>query len=344
MDEVFATHRAAILSGKMAAEGFVFCVARVAPEDDSPLEEALAQEQAGLLASANLLLRLAAAGVTWPEALSGKERATLTATLAERLNLSVKVHGLQTIFQSREGKGWVAVAALPESEAKAVPHVTLPEAVRLLLSEESWLAPGVPVKALLALHATQKDPPKAVERTPWAAALSAAHFGTPRLRALPRLAGLAPLGWDAPPMDSDYAAGMAAYGQGDLQTAYAAFLASAERAWTYDALNMSGNVARRLGALNEAVPLLLHAAFLRPSGPHPWVHLAFVAKELGNDALCEQCCREAEARVPDSWSKEQLKRLRTGSKAEAPKSVPADVLPAEPMPPAVSLRIQKKSP
>lgn len=323
--DAFATHREGVLSGTVtAADGVRFGTARVRPISDSSASDTAARNKSRPLASANLLLRVMAERVEWPEALSEETRHALSEALAERLNLSATVRGPQIVWQAREAGRWVAVAALPEAEVQAVPRVTFAEARKLLLGEASWLAPHAPVEALLALHATHAPLPAAIDRAPWIEALTAARFATPRLSALPRLAGRAPLGADRPPTDPDFTAGQTAYAQGDLPAAYASFLASAERAWTYDALNMAGNDARRLGHHHEAVPLLLHAAFLRPTSPHPWVHLAFVAKARGEQTLCERCCQEAEKRAPDSWSVKQIARLR--------ESVPPPPVTPKPIP------------
>lgn len=329
--EVFNRNAEAVLAGKLlAADGLHFGVARVVPEDDSVLEESIAKQQAILLASVHLLCRLAVERIVWPETLSERDQIALADFLTARLRLSATLKGLQTVAEIREGNAFVAVVALSEPAASAVPRLTFPEARAFLLEEEHWFDPTAPLDALLALHATQAPLPKAIDRTPWQSALDTATFPTPRLRALPRLAGRAPIGTAQPPSDSDFAMGQAAYARGELHSAYGAFLASAEHIWSYDALNMAGNVARRLGKNAEAVPLLLHAAYLCPTSPHPWVHLAFVAEALGSPTLAGHCCHAAETRSPDAWTIAQLNRLRKTMESEPNSEAPHTERPSPP--------------
>lgn len=310
---VFERHRDGILSGEVAkAEGVYFAVGMARAVTDSVAARQTAQRKATLSATASLAQRATTERVVWPKTLDVGVQQELTSLLVRIVSVNVTLSGCVSVYSEEVDKGtWRVVVAVSEEELAKVPRLTFEEARERLLREDVLLAKGAPLDALIALRRTMGNMPESVDWKPWEALLLEADFGTPRLRALPRLAGRYPLGSTEVPTDEEFAKGNEAYGKGDLATAYAAFVASAERAWTFDALNMAGNVARRLpGHSAEASALLLHAAYLKPSSPHPWVHLAFVAKAIGNKALCEQCCREAEARSPDAWTREQLAILR----------------------------------
>ena len=312
--EAFEANRAAILSGAcLRAEGFLFASGTARAVNDGKSARQAAPKKAALRASAALIVRLACGGVDWPEALGGEARRTLQDLLVRRLDVAATVSGLTTVLSEEVSPGtWRAVVALPESEAAKVPRLTFAEARERLLREDVLFDPGAPLEALLALRATLGPVPEPADRAPWEALLARAAFDAPRLRALPRLAGRYPLGTDAPPADADFAVGKAAFAKGDLEAAYAAFLASAGRSWAAEALLWAGNVGRRLpGRRAEAAALLLHAAYLRPAMPYPWVHLAFVAADGGDAALAEACLVRAEALGGDDpWVREQAAALR----------------------------------
>ena len=64
----------------------------------------------------------------------------------------------------------------------------------------------------------------------------------------------------------------------------------------------------------EGSPLLLHAAYLKPTSPYPWVHLAFVALHAGDAALAERCCAKAASLGPDDpWVRTQIANVRAKS-------------------------------
>lgn len=324
---VFEKYRNDLLSGAMTeAEGVCFAVGTARAVTDSTAARQAAQRKATLCATVNLVRRVMAERVVWPKTLDVGVQQELTSLLVRVVSVNATLSGCAPVCSEEVDKGtWRVVVAVSEEELAKVPRLTFEEARERLLREDVLLAKGAPLDALIALRRTMGDMPEAVDRKPWEVLLSEAEFGTPRLRALPRLAGRYPLGSTEVPTDEEFAKGNEAYGKGDLATAYAAFVASAERAWTFDALNMAGNVARRLpGHSAEASALLLHAAYLKPSSPHPWVHLAFVAKAIGNEALCEQCCREAEARSPDAWTRRQLAQLRAKASSESINIEPKD--------------------
>ena len=311
---VFEKYRSDILSGALScADGVCFAVGTARAVSSSKQACEAAPRKAAIEASAGLVQRLATERLVWPKDLGEPTRRVLQGLLFRLLNVEAMVSGLVTVHSTEMPDGaWCAVVALPEGEAGKIPRVSFEEARQLLLQEGVVLrASGQALEALIALRGTMGELPAAVDRAPWEGLLAAATFDTPRLAALPRLAGRYPLGTEAPPADAEFAAGQAAYGRGELEAAYAAFLASAERAFAFDALNMAGNVARRLGHRPEAAALLLHAAFLKPASPYPWVHLAFVAQAEGQPALAEACLGRAEALGrEDAWVAGQCARLQ----------------------------------
>ncbi len=320
--EVFSANRAQILATRVSVHGgIVYSVCRGVFEDESTIEEEIVKGGTELQATAQLLIGIRIQDLAWPKALGTATRVVLQDLLAQVLDVKTTISGLTTVYSEREGDVWVCVMALPEGEAGKVPRVSFEEARQMLLQEGVVSrAEGKALDALIALRGTLGDMPAAVDRGPWEGALAAATFGAPRLAALPRLAGRYPLGSAEMPTDADFAKGNDAFGKGDLEAAYAAFLASAGRAWTFDALNMAGNVARRLpGHEAEAVALLLHAAYLKPSSPYPWVHLAFVASREGDLALAGRCCAKAEALgAGDAWVREQVAAVRKTLAPPAP--------------------------
>lgn len=312
--EAFANVREVVLrDGVGRAEGFRFAMGRAQPASPSTGSRHAAKRESQQIAVGNLVSSVVVETVDWPTTLPLGNTEILKNILAQIVGVQVQVSGLTTVYSEREGDVWVCVVALPEGEAGKVPRVSFEEARQMLLQEGVVSrAEGKALDALIALRGTLGKMPAAVERGPWEELLAAAEFGTPRLAALPRLAGRYPLGSAETPADADFTRGNEAFGKGDLEAAYAAFLASAGRAWTFDALNMAGNVARRLpGHEAEAVALLLHAAYLKPSSPYPWVHLAFVASREGDPALAEACCAKAETLgTGDAWVREQVAAVR----------------------------------
>lgn len=163
-----------------------------------------------------------------------------------------------------------------------------------------------------------------VDYTKWAGLTYRAVFYTPNLKAIVNIDKRLPAS-DAKPTDGNYQRATEAFAKGDLDTAYANALASAERAYTFDALNLAANAGRRLGKNPEAAVLALAAADLAPESPYPWVHLAFVALAEDKDDLCAVCCdRAASLGQRDAWVIDQVKELRgklAERKAKASESV-----------------------
>lgn len=144
----------------------------------------------------------------------------------------------------------------------------------------------------------------------WFGLTQRAVFYTPNLKAIVSPDKRLPAS-DTKPTDGNYQRAIEAFSKGDLETAYINALASAERTYTFDALNLAANAGRRLGKNPEVAVLALAAADLAPESPYPWVHLAVVAQAEGKDDLCAACCDRAAALGPeDAWVRDQVKALR----------------------------------
>ncbi len=326
--EAFQANRNAILFGDCSEEdGVSFGVGRAKIRIDSASVRRAAKGQSHLQAMIGLLAKAAFGQVEWPETLDTEARAVLCDWLLYRLNLSATVGGIQTVYSEAEDGQWVTVVAVPSEALADVPRFTFEELCDHLLAPETLSDPDAPLEALLALRATLGPVPKPVDRKPWESLLAEAKFPSDSLNALPRLAGRYPLGTTERPTDDFYTKGNAAFAKKDVRGAYVAYLNSLTRGWSFAALNMAGNCARRLGRNAEAAALLLQAAYLKPESPYPWIHLAFVARAVGNEALCAQCADFAEERAGESaWTHEQLAVLReppepVDQQAEAPASV-----------------------
>jgi hypothetical protein len=226
------------------------------------------------------------------------------------LSINTKLKGMSVIWRGRESEYAISVVAAPISEAAKIPKSTFNDLRVRLLSDEVFYLKQIPIEVLTKLRKTQEVLPQEIDRTPWEEQLRAASFKSIKLKRLPDFAGRYPVGSAKTTNDIAYQRGMNAYKQGLLEDAYVAFLESVEKTFSYDALNMAGNVARRIGKCSEAVPLLLHAAYLKPTSPHPWVHLAFVAESMGSLNVMEDCFSAVEMRNPDAWSREQIAILR----------------------------------
>ena len=172
-----------------------------------------------------------------------------------------------------------------------------------------------------------------IDYTKWAGLTYRAVFYTPNLKALVNVDKRLPAS-DAKPTDGNYQRATEAFAKGDIETAYANALASAERAYTFDALNLAANAGRRLGKNPEVAVLALAAADLAPESPYPWVHLAFVALAEEKDDLCTVCCvRAASLGQRDAWVIDQVKELRgklAERKAKASEFVTLETTTEEP--------------
>ncbi len=112
-------------------------------------------------------------------------------------------------------------------------------------------------------------------------------------------------------VDEYYQAGLNAFQANQLPEAYEYFCKSLAENISFDACNMGGNTARRIGRPTEAIALLLQAAVLNPKSPYPWVNLALAFDHIQEKTLVEYCLKQAEQRPLDDWSKQQIKHLKT---------------------------------
>lgn len=305
---IFESNKENILeNGVREAEGFRFGVGVGAPLTGNQFSQKAAQGKSELLATGDLIRSVALSAVEWPASISEKSRRALSEYY--RFSVSATLSRVTKVYQVQEGKNWTTVVAVPAEQTEQVCKITFPELREQLLLPKYVFSSQAPDEAIVELFQTQKQPVP-LEREQWEKFLSKAKFKPPYLHKLPLFAGRCDMKHELKGGQSFYEQGMAAYRKGKLDDAYGFFVDAAEKSWTFDVLNMAGNVARRIGKYNEAVPFLIHAAYLAPEKPFPWVHLAFVAKAQKDSELCEFCCREAEARKPDKWTSEQIAILR----------------------------------
>lgn len=309
--ELFTTHREQILSAPVTqCETYCFGVGSAKASSSSANARRIAKEKAALLALDHLIRYSVLRDVVWPDALFGGIREQIASAYIKCITVDVKIKKAQTVSVFQHGEEDIAVVALPMAEVAKLPRVSFPDIFKRLSTEKSLFSGLLSVDALIALQTTQGPLPPVVNRVPWEIALREARFSIPKLKYLPQFAGRYPIGTTDATYGVNYQRGMQAYQKGDLVSAYEAFLAETEQTFSYDALNMAGNVARRIGKSAEAVPLLLHATYLNPKSPHPWVHLGFAAKSLEDLELAESCCVLAEERSMDQWSQTQVAIIR----------------------------------
>lgn len=305
---VFESNKEDILeNGIREAEGFRFGVGVGAPLTDNQSSLRAAQGKSELLATGDLIRSVALSDLEWPASISEKSRRALSEYY--RFSVSATLSCTTKVYQVREGRNWTTVVAVPAKQTEKIGKVAFPELREQLLRPKYVFSEQAPDEAIVELLCSRQEFPP-IDRAPWESNLGAAKFENFYLRKLPLFAGRCIVAYDSGDSKKDYEKGMRAYGKGLLPEAYDFFVSAAEKSWTFDVLNMAGNVARRIGKNDEAVAFLLYAAQLDPEKPFPWVHLAFVAQQKGNSELCESCCKEAEARNPDKWTSEQIAILR----------------------------------
>lgn len=312
LNSFFETHKNEILARHITeGNGFVFGIAHARAITSSANSWKNAEKKSILMALDDVIRRSALRNLVWPTSITTTHQRAITEAYMKTLSVEATVRRMQILWQTREHDGYTAVVALPTEEIAKIPMVTFFELREQMLNENFVFEGRLPVDVLIALRATKEKMPKEIDRVPWLPFLQQSHFKTYRLKRLPELAGCYPIGTCEVSHGDCYQQGMQAYQRGDLIGAYDAFLEAAEKSLSYDAFNMAGNVARRIGKNSEAVALLLHAAYLNQSSPHPWVHLAFVAEAGGMLELAENCCCMAEQRNLDNWSKEQIALIRS---------------------------------
>ena len=325
--EIFQQYQHAILSGETLQEGYAFSVGSATVRMHSSQADESARGRSRLQAYQRLLLTRLLRKVDWPPSLPQEIREALHHFVCARNAVSASVEGLEIVSQQKNGNTWTTVVALPESQCCALPALTFEDLRQQALDETVILSPtSLPLPILCTLRATIAPLPAPIDTAPWAPYVPKRAFTSTRLNRLCVIAGRYPLGSCATPTTPTYAEGMKAFGEGKLEEAYAAFLCTLDSEVSFAALNMAGNVGRRIGHGPEVIPFLLHAAYLDPASAYPWVHLAFIAQDLSDTTLLEMClhaARQRESAHPDAWVKAQLEALQ-----------PTSILPPEAPPPS----------
>ena len=312
--EVFQQHQHAILAGEATQEGYAFGVGSATVRMHSSQADESARGRSRLLAYQRLLLAQLFRNVAWPPALSQETREALQQFAYARNAVAATVEGLEIVSQQKNGNTWTTVVALPESQCCALPALTFEALRQQALDETVILSPtSLPLTVLCALRATITPLPPSLDTDSWAPYVPQNAFPSTHLNRLCAIAGHYPLGSCAAPTTPAYAEGIKAFGEGKLEEAYTAFLRALDSEVSFAALNMTGNVGRRIGHGPEVIPFLLHAAYLDPVSAYPWLHLAFIARDLSDTTLLEMClqaARQRESARPDSWVKAQLEALQ----------------------------------
>ncbi len=312
--ELYDKHRQEILAGAcICLEETCFVIGKAPLRVHKPRAIKNAKQQAELDATANLITYCRLSQTTFPDMISAEEKKLISCHLLPFISSSAHLHGAQTIDTFIEDDTATAVLALPRADRTSFPPLTFEEILPILLSKEAIFdtACPLPLELLQRLFQLRGPLPQPLDHTPWENILASAPITSPFLQRLHVLAGNLPIGNTLPIGDNHaYNAGLRAYRRRDFETAYAHFLQATATSLSFEAFNMAGNTARRLNRNAEAVLLLLHAAYLNSTSAYPWIHLAYVAEQCGDEALKEQCCSEAERRNPDAWSQKQLHLLR----------------------------------
>ena len=325
--EIFKRYDTSILQEKVReADGVVFGVARETSPDDDEMVVQLTGEGCELSATARLLEVATLSGVKWPKEISYTHCRLLQNAITRQLSVSGKLRGCSIVHKvyDSETNQWVCVAAVDKSQLASVPRLTLSDVRCQLLTPSEILFSDTSVHALKALKDGKSTPPS-VFYPEWNEFISG-PLSSKMAYAIRRILGSYPLCACISPKDRAYKAGIHDFFNGKLHSAYDNFLLSLESDISYDALNMIGNVGRRIGKERDAVVFLLHAVYVNPNAPYPWVHLAHIARMLGNETLKEACCQKAEKLATDRWSKSQLELLRK----QLPPFEPTPALTAEP--------------
>ncbi len=306
-EEIFNLHRQEILSEQASAyDGFYFARATTAPKTQSANSMQAASSRARLQAYAQLVDLKVAEKIGWPKALSAQSRLALSrAIIARQGNTTAAQKECLTLYL-KETRKEVSIVVAIAKENLLIKDTIVPLTVQSLLSNEMLLSPGAPVAALVELQqCATKELPPAIDLKPWQNYLSQAAFTETALRKLPQFAGRFMTASVDPTNEPNYVEAMAAYAGNEQEKAFGMFKQSLTQAYSFEALNMAGNVARRLKAYNQAVALLIQAAYIKPSSPYPWVHLAYVAQECGDLQALKQVLNTLKKMKLDPWSQEK---------------------------------------
>ena len=315
--EVFQQYEQEILAGEPVKEGYAFGVGTATLRPRSSIAKESACGRSRLQAYQNLLLTQLLREIRWPDSFTQEMREAVQRFVSFNHNIATTVSGLEVVSQQQNGNIWTTVVALPEEQCRTLPALTFEALRQQALDEAVILSPtSLPLPTLCALRATIAPLPAPIDTAPWGPYVPKRAFTSTRLNRLCAIAGRYPLGSCAAPTTPAYAEGMKAFGEGKLEEAYTDFLRALDSEVSFAALNMAGNVGRRIGHGPEVIPLLLHAAYLDPASAYPWVHLAFIARGLMDVTLLETCLQMIDQRKgasADVWVKAQLEILRGGS-------------------------------
>lgn len=137
-----------------------------------------------------------------------------------------------------------------------------------------------------------------------------AVFTLPGLKFLSSYSGRLPVGYVKAQQDANFNRGQEAYSKSQLENAYILFCKSAAENPSFDAFNMAGNCGRRINKIDESIALLNHAASIDPSKPHPWIHLAWIFKQVNKEELVMFCLGKTQGLMLDDWSSDQIKQIK----------------------------------
>ncbi len=312
--DLYVAHREDILSGATSfVEGNYFGVGEAVSRSSAEFAVEAMKGRSRLMAMDDLLANVQCENLQLPQGFTVEERELLKRELRAVCPVRESLRGLEVLEIKRHKTQYTTVVAIPQEKVAHVPRVDYAQLLPKLLEESSLLhaRSPFPYEMVVKLDPSRVQGYTAVAREGWEDLIAKARFPQLKLMRMREFAGRYPFGSNTPSDgNADYDAANAAYARGKLEAAYDGFVKCAAETLHADAFNMAGNVARRLGKDAEAAVLLLHAAYLNPSSPHPWVHLAYVAQHQGNEDLCTACCDEAAKRNPDEWTLQQIARLQ----------------------------------
>lgn len=310
--EVYQHNEQAVLATSCSFfDGIYFVRGEGTARMDTPGAKRNMREKARLDAYRNLMIELANQSIRWPELFSDDVKRMALNYAHKLLNANIRVSESVIVHEETSGLTHWLIVAFPKSKISGRVSISF-EALRAHILDREALSSGrvPPYELLRAMQETLSAIPEPLEIEPWMAFVQDINLPEHLQKALPKLVARFPLGTTDRPKDAAFAAAGKAFSSGDLNKAYDLYLESLAHGWSYDAFNMAGNVARRIQKQDEAILFLLHAAYLKPTSPHPWVHLAYIAEANGSDELLDSAIQAAEMREVDEWTSAQLDVIR----------------------------------
>lgn len=308
--DFFISHKEEILDGTLdQGQGYYLQTATATPRLPSMTSRRGAISKAELRAKVAILKRHALNKIEWPQALQNEHKIILIQNLIDILPYRGTLRNALTIYTESDQHQVKVVVAIPIDDIEQA-QLTTDHAYQYLFHEKNVHSRFSTIDSLCALRAVLGTLPITLDRTPWKWGLDTATFTQLNLYKLPKIAGVYPIGKNTPAIDKSYTQGMVAYHHNRLEDAYRYFLESLDHTYTFDAFNMAGNVARRIGKERESVALLLHAAYLNPSSAYPWIHLAYASKQVSQEKAYQMAIKKAQMCILDTWSKQHLQNLK----------------------------------